>query len=802
MGRIRGRGYHKRHTEDYVRRDIAQEQFDKNIGNLGKLITIGTSLYTNPMIRDAAGGIEDLFQGSPEEQTATAREAGIAEATTRAAAAKLDQAKFDKTKLEAEAAKARGVSVSEERKADLEVLPTPRTAEELATTQEEAEIARSAATIEGQVPATLEAEARITDQEEQLRESESIAYGTRIRLKQKKADRDEMIRNIYAEEDKNLTREREGNPLMEREQLGSDSYIRTETKAVEVLQRQIDAEEEELASVEGKADHLRGTLRQSRLALEGAELKGPALSATADRLAKKAAEMAAAQKRGAGEDPSGIGGDVEAALAGVRGIGSDPEVRFELPAEEVEEEVITPGPMNPQELQAQIRQLQFSPDTKPIWHKAESARRYGDFEEAERLLRTVIGGAVAEPITRVEQAPGATGAGPPVSTGAPSVISDEPLTTSSAAEMNELINKLKTRVATRYVEGSDQINTVIEQIRQQVGVDAFGKTPADIERTIESLAQIVSGQQTTTEVIEVPSIAGKSLQEAQMIAMQIGQNPTASFKSKQEAMRKLLQQVKYIEDVTSDWSAKGGTAGYVGTSDAANRLLSAFSGSIPKAPKAASEYQRFEMGRKATELPGKLEKTRLGNLKTAEQITTMIAEGPVDLDNKLLKNLFQVLKLKQLGTGTGAGGPSGKDLEEFREEILAGSNGSYTWLARSSNTLTNQANKLNQLTVEVFDRITDGEEIIRAYGADLRTYLKDIRNAETAAAKTRLLNKAKKEAKKAMEKRASDHKKAAIKLSKMTAKLRELGISEETRVERERLLRELNTLLNKIQESL
>ena len=667
MGRIRGSAFYTRRVEDYKERDISQENFEQNMENIGSVIKVGTSLYKNPAIRDAIGGLQDLFQGDGSDSAAIAK---------AAAAEELKSQKENGTTEFYKAAQSR----------------------------------RAGAMVD------------FTEAQSMPDPVEELDIGVQTEISKRG-----MIDPPSSDE--------AGAPMI------PNLQVSTKEGAERLLAH---------GTSLGDADP-RKTLRLVT------SMDEPTALRTLN-------EMQGRVTPGRGQ----FFYDLLFARTGFNTPNQAPDL--EVPIPDMETRPGLPIGMYEGEPGFPLQEATTTPIPEPV-------------EEAVVTEETV-------------ETPASM----------PSLISDEDFATSTVAEKNVMINQAQTRILTRW-QASPQINEVINHIRAQVGAGGMGNTPAEVEETMERLAQtaqILIDQQASEGDMEVPNVAGKSLQEAQMVAMEIGQNPNMSFKAKQKAMRELLKQVKYIEDVTSDWAATGGTAGYVGTSAAANSLMTAFSGSIPKAPKVASEYQRSEMKRKQAEAPGKAENTRLKNLKLANQVVAQFTEGPIDADNKLLKNMISILKLDQLKTKKsgkgGGGGPSNAKLEEFREEIRAGADGSHRWLQSQGAKIRHTVNKLPELSVKEAD--TGGLSnlaIAQKYGADLSRYLQDVRNAETAQAKAAALAQAKKDIVRDLKADAKKFKAAEDKLSPMLGELRALGISEETRAKREVLLRKLNQLLQEIQ---
>jgi hypothetical protein len=198
------------------------------------------------------------------------------------------------------------------------------------------------------------------------------------------------------------------------------------------------------------------------------------------------------------------------------------------------------------------------------------------------------------------------------------------------------------------------------------------------------------------------------------------------------------------------------------------------------------------------------EKQKQEVLKTetmVEKLAKMKAMTPIEIRNALLKNVPALAKIKTANRGRGGGGISGKKLEELREELLSGSEGSRKFMDGVAERLEQQSTRLDSTTPADAAAIRNmkEKEIIEKYGPDLAAYLRDVRDAESDAAASAALNKAKAKVRKEYDKRAAKLRKASKRLAEISAQLRVEGI-EKDKKKKEKLLRELNKLLMTIQQ--
>jgi hypothetical protein len=381
------------------------------------------------------------------------------------------------------------------------------------------------------------------------------------------------------------------------------------------------------------------------------------------------------------------------------------------------------------------------------------------------------------------------------------LIQDTPLADVSPAERARLVNQVKGRLLTDFEGAAPQINAVFEQLRSQYGDDALGSTPGEVESNMRKIMQGLTqgmGQAVPEGGIQVPDISGMSIQEAENVAMEIAASG-ASMSAKTAAMRQLLGQAGNIDDVVPAWMARGGTLGYLDRDMAADRLRKAFSGMVPR-PKAAKPITYSEAV-KLLEAPARIRKGEAQADLAATRAAKAQMEAPIDIRNALLKFFPLLAKDAKLSKpGGGKRRISKEDLEEFREEVMSGSDRSRAFFDSQANSLTTQASKLNQLTVKEVRELSE-KEIVEQYGADLKQYLRDIRDAKTDAAATAALNKAKQKAKSSMETRADKYRKSSKRLAQIGAQLRLARIQKDEKA-KEKLIREANDILMSIQQDM
>jgi len=796
MGRIRGSGFRTRRVEDIADRDIAQEQFQQNMGNLGSLIKVGTALYTNPIIRDASAGIESLFTGSEEEKTEVAKTAGGVTAMQEAAKARAAAAKGDFEEAQAEAP----VGPPQIPQA----LPTGPTEEEqqslLAAREEAAEAARIATgeQFDPARAATQSLKAAQQRVEAERQERKDIGYK-------------ELLKE-HKETDKAMAQ------LKDRITITEQRYINLSNEAMKAkasgapnaleLEKEAAAINSELAMMKGElsqeqaeyaldAEHLAG-LRQGlidakRIVRDRTKFvkeHQAGLDAKARRLSKKAAEMAAEQsgrteaeiqaaiasilggrpltpeqqaqldnissslivdeevgdiildmsqedRAAIAADPAqavllavaikkleqkvqeqtslyATGGDIGAALAGLEEGGTSIEDIMDEPPEAVEAVALSP-----EELQAQIRELQFT--DKPNWRLAERARRGGRLEEAERILREATGMPVAEVIT---EAPGPTGAGQVVAEAAAVPERGLPALTIPHGVTTSGLDKTYRQVAATLGEDFNEVRPNIDALLQneRIKAELIGMDETKRADTLALMAKFMKPEGVVGIAEIDTNIRGRTIADAQAIAMDIAASDAPDH-AKSRAIRKLLEQAGDLSDVRSRFAAGGrATLGYQHEGQARQAILSAYSGAKPKAVKAPTSSQRLAWLKEMGVTPG----ASVKQATAREKLAQLTAEGEVDLRNKYVKAIpgWQKFLKGMKRTTTGASNVK-NDLEEFREELLTDSGKALSYFQRQEDNAQKRLDALIALKNKTAPESSIPEtedEIIELYGANLPKY--------------------------------------------------------------------------------
>ena len=434
--------------------------------------------------------------------------------------------------------------------------------------------------------------------------------------------------------------------------------------------------------------------------------------------------------------------------------------------------------------------------------------------EQEGMLAT--GGDLGSALAGLEEAgvepfaqpPGPTGPGEEVATTvteevttiptATRLIGDEAPVDLPGAITAENFRKIQDDVASDYITYKPEINDAIDKLKAIYGPGAFGSTPQEVQATIRTISQSFGGG-VPAQGIEVPDIAGMSIQEAEGVVMEIAAS-NASMSAKTKAMRKVLKQAGDLDDVVPAWMARGGSLGYLDRDMAADRLRKAFTGMIPKpkATRAPSLSEQIKLSR----LPDIQEGDKLKNVKARQDVIREELALPHDIKKKLLDATkgYQNLKLPKTGGG-GRSGAGKKELKELEKRLERNANSDRKFFQSSQERIKTQVTGLKNLTVAKVMDDKSNQQIAAEYGPDLAKYLQDVRNAKTDADKEAALKKAKTSIRNDLRTRARDLKDKQAKLAELVRRLN-VELLQKNLKKKEATLREINELWADIQKGL
>ena len=802
MGRIKGPSsvFRERLVEKQPSYKVGEPNYlREGLKDIGAVLTVGTQIYQSPMLKDAAAGLFDLFSSDKKGVTETVKKASEAEQMKEAAMARRADAMKDMEEARPPVGPPQGPV--EMPKAD-------------AAAQKEIQDLKKQAVAAGAVGGFM------ADQE---LSSEELA--TNVRMAEIDKDREriqaiaaaagpqaERAYDIYNQQRQQFNQlselaRLETDPEAKQEYIDQANSAKTQMNQAFKAFEQVRGIKDTLAELD-KAD-TEAQLRLSNIQGLRDELKNKSL-ARAQNLNRLATEKAAALTNTTEEQiNNAVNGILERGVPDAAKerydyikskLEIDPEtgdIMLNVPTEE--RVAMSNNPNDATLLAAATKQLE-----KDIQQQKGMYATGGDLGSALAGLEEAGVDISPEP---TETAPEGTAPAEPGVTPTPTeevssrLIQDTPLADVSPAERARLVNQVKGRLLTDFEGAAPQINAVFEQLRSQYGDDALGSTPGEVESNMRKIMQGLTqgmGQAVPEGGIQVPDISGMSIQEAENVAMEIAASG-ASMSAKTAAMRQLLGQAGNIDDVVPAWMARGGTLGYLDRDMAADRLRKAFSGMVPR-PKAAKPITYSEAV-KLLEAPARIRKGEAQADLAATRAAKAQMEAPIDIRNALLKFFPLLAKDAKLSKpGGGKRRISKEDLEEFREEVMSGSDRSRAFFDSQANSLTTQASKLNQLTVKEVRELSE-KEIVEQYGADLKQYLRDIRDAKTDAAATAALNKAKQKAKSSMETRADKYRKSSKRLAQIGAQLRLARIQKDEKA-KEKLIREANDILMSIQQDM
>ena len=794
MGRIKGPSSVFR--ERLVEKQPSYKQDEPNylregLKDIGAVLQVGTQIYQNPMLKDAAAGLFDLFSSDKKAVAETVAKGSEAQALKDAAMARRADAMRDMEEARPTMGPPQGPVQ----------MPTGPTDAETA----EIESLKAQAQQAAQVAQT--ADTQLVDREQAIAERMAIIDKETARIEAAVAQagpQAERAYDVYNKQRQQFEQlrglaELETDPEAKQEYIDQANSAKTQMNQAFAAFEQVRGIKDTLDALD-KADTAAQLAQKNVEALRG-EVKTKSLARAQD-LNRLATEKAAALANRTEEQ-------INIAVDRILEVGPPPEaqerynyIKSRLQVDEETGDVFLNVPT-----EERVAMSNNPGDATLLAAATKQLER--DMQQQEGMFAT--GGDLGSALAGLEEAgvdispeptetapegtaPAQPGVTPTPTT--PRLIQDTPLVDLPPEETNRLIREVQDRVLTDFDVAAPQINAVVDQLRAQYGDAALGRTSAEVEKNIRGLAEMYSGMAPTPEGgIQVPDIAGMSIQEAENVAMEIAAS-NASMSAKTAAMRKLIGQAGELDDIVPAWMARGGTLGYLDRDMAADRLRKAFTGMVPK-PKAARPMSVTE----ALKLRRAPEQEKQDVLKTEtmrEKLAKMKAMTPIEIRNALLKNVPALAKLKTWKKGKSAAGAGIKDLEEFREELLSSSDASRKFMDAASERLDQKVATMNDITVQDLEGLKPNQ-IARQYGPDLGKYLQDVRNAKTEAAKTAALNKAKAKVRADFAARAKKLKAAAKRLATITGKLREERIQKD-RKKKEKLLRELNNLLVQIQQ--
>lgn len=794
MGRIKGPSSVFR--ERLVEKQPSYKQDEPNylregLKDIGAVLQVGTQIYQNPMLKDAAAGLFDLFSSDKKAVAETVAKGSEAQALKDAAMARRADAMRDMEEARPTMGPPQGPVQ----------MPTGPTDAETA----EIESLKAQAQQAAQVAQT--ADTQLVDREQAIAERMAIIDKETARIEAAVAQagpQAERAYDVYNKQRQQFEQlrglaELETDPEAKQEYIDQANSAKTQMNQAFAAFEQVRGIKDTLDALD-KADTAAQLAQKNVEALRG-EVKTKSLARAQD-LNRLATEKAAALANRTEEQ-------INIAVDRILEVGPPPEaqerynyIKSRLQVDEETGDVFLNVPT-----EERVAMSNNPGDATLLAAATKQLER--DMQQQEGMFAT--GGDLGSALAGLEEAgvdispeptetapegtaPAQPGVTPTPTT--PRLIQDTPLVDLPPEETNRLIREVQDRVLTDFDVAAPQINAVVDQLRAQYGDAALGRTSAEVEKNIRGLAEMYSGMAPTPEGgIQVPDIAGMSIQEAENVAMEIAAS-NASMSAKTAAMRKLIGQAGELDDIVPAWMARGGTLGYLDRDMAADRLRKAFTGMVPK-PKAARPMSVTE----ALKLRRAPEQEKQDVLKTEtmrEKLAKMKAMTPIEIRNALLKNVPALAKLKTWKKGKSASGAGIKDLEEFREELLSSSDASRKFMDAASERLDQKVATMNDITVQDLEGLKPNQ-IARQYGPDLGKYLQDVRNAKTEAAKTAALNKAKAKVRADFAARAKKLKAAAKRLATITGKLREERIQKD-RKKKEKLLRELNNLLVQIQQ--
>jgi len=737
MGRIRGSGFRRRYVEDYDKRNISQENFDQNMKNVGTALTVGTALYNSNLSRDAAAGIESLFTGSEEEKKEVAATAGSA------------------ISLQQEAAKARLAASRIDAEKELEGMPVgPPQGPPGAIPQLQLDTSPLEETqrLRDQAEAAIaDKEAFRTEQREKMsRRSKALAHD-RIPMENQLKD----ISQALPFETKKLkdiqSQMKTIGDLMalsmeDRTSLGKEKY--------KELEDQWNVLADEAAPIETLISDLKATKKKLTIDVENLKRLDPMTIPGKETLRDEAGDKEGAKVL---EDLQARVIRESAKLAGKQ------EEEILAIVEKVREGRLTLG----KEQNAYIEQLllKIDPSTGNVAISTEEANDLmGDpnkqilfaiaLDKAKQLTATyATGGDISTAQAALDEEGYDTSEAAPegiqedVAIEPPGVtpmdVVEAPVPAPVAATggglpdlkvpqgvSNTELEKTYRQVAATLGEDFNEVRPNINALLadERLKASLIGMDEEERARTLITMAKYMQPVGATA-LVDIPTdLTGKSIADAQILAMEIASS-NAPGHAKARAIRNLLEQAGDLSDVRSRF-ASGGSLGYQHEGQARQAILSAYAGSKPK---VAREQTSAELLRWTKEYGA----TPLSAVELAakqEKLAKDKATAAVKIRNEYIKGftLWNQIK-KKGGNRKGGSGSVPNDLEEFREELLTDSGQALKFFQAQETKARDRITRLRTSSIPWASLPKTPEEIVELYGADMPRFRAAIREGKEQA---------------------------------------------------------------------
>ena len=738
MGRIRGSGFRRRYVEDYDKRNISQENFDQNMKNVGTALTVGTALYNSNLSRDAAAGIEALFTGSEEEKKEVATTAGSAISLQQEAA----KARLDASRIDAEK--------------ELEGMPVgPPQGPPGAIPQ----LQLDTSPLEETQRLRDQAEAAIADKEkfrkEQIRamSKRSVVLGSR-RVHKEKTLEDNAV--ALKEESRKL-KDYQGQMKTLRGLMVVTMEDRTpEGKAdYKILENQWN----ELADKVSPLETLIADLKEEKKTvtadienlkrldpIQGPQSSAPLRDEAGDKEGAKVLEDLQARviqesAKLAGKQEEEILAIVEKVREGRLTLGKEQNAYIEQlllkidpstgnVAISTEEANDLMGDPNKQILFAialdKAKQLTATYATGGDISTAQAALDEEGDDTSEAAPEGIQEDVAIEPPgvtpTDVVEAPvpapvAATGGGLP-DLKVPQGVSN--------TELEKTYRQVAATLGEDFNEVRPNINALLADERLKASL--IGMDEEERARTLITMAKYMQPVGATA-LVDIPTdLTGKSIADAQILAMEIASS-NAPGHAKARAIRNLLEQAGDLSDVRSRF-ASGGSLGYQHEGQARQAILSAYAGSKPK---VAREQTSAELLRWTKEYGA----TPLSAVELAakqEKLAKDKATAAVKIRNEYIKGftLWNQIK-KKGGNRKGGSGSVPNDLEEFREELLTDSGQALKFFQAQETKARDRITRLRTSSIPWASLPKTPEEIVELYGADMPRFRAAIREGKEQA---------------------------------------------------------------------
>ena len=803
MGRIKGPSSVFR--ERLVEKDESYTANQPNylregIKDIGAVLTISEKIYGSPLLKDAAAGLFDLFSSDKEKVVETIKKDSDAKALKDAAAAKamaqrkgaMADSKEAKGQVPVGPPQAKGIpdiSVNEERLKQLQDLrDDPKLAAELRL----AERARGVGISEYERLAELE---ELADTPPPSPAAGGPTRGT-VKLAGEKVGEHPGPKRAAAHKkalDAKVLYEKASAQYLGATSSGDPNRVIKAQKDLDLAADAYKAAIIEYKEIQKDADYAlaeRGRIEKEREQNE--------LAVSKAKLAIEMADRYVAEERD--QLDISLQQQIDKAIENAR---RDPALLSTKDNQMIDAMAIKIADMSEED----AMQLAKDPRGQVIYALAKDK-----LLEQEGMLAT--GGDLGSALAGLEEAGAEPFAQPPGPTGPTATVATEEITEETptatrligdetpvdlpGAVTAENFRKIQDDVALDYITYKPEINDAIDKLKAIYGPGAFGSTPQEVQATIRTISQSFGGG-VPAQGIEVPDIAGMSIQEAEGVVMEIAAS-NASMSAKTKAMRKVLKQAGDLDDVVPAWMARGGSLGYLDRDMAADRLRKAFTGMIPKpkATRAPSLSEQIKLAR----LPDIQEGDKLKNVKARQGVIREELALPHDIKKKLLDATkgYQNLKFPKAGGG-GRSGAGKKELKELEKRLDRNTNSDRKFFQSSQERIQTQVTGLQNLTVAKVMDPKNNQQIATDYGSDLAKYLQDVRSAKTDAEKQAALKKAKANIRNDLRARAKNLKDKQDKLTELSRKLN-LELLNKDMKKKEALLREINELWADIQKGI